>query len=130
MVAGMIGGKPMNNSTENNNRKEDILEKSRQSRQDEGIEHAISQGARKGNYYALEIISFPLLILSLITWQLLAVYAFSSVILASWFGEFFAKYRILKQKRYLIAAIFFGLHGLAVVVLFVRYVAMLQGWCS
>ena len=112
----------MSNLAENSNRKEEILAKSRQLQQDEGIEYAVTQGAKKGNYYAIEIIGFPLLVLSLVTWQLLAIYALSSVILASWFGEFFAKYRILRQKRYLIAAICFGLLEIGAVVLFVRYV--------
>jgi len=121
----------MNNSTETDNNinyKEEILAKSRQANKDEGVEYAITQGAKKGNYYATEIIAFPLLLLSIFTCQLLAAYAFSSVILASWFGEFLAKYRILNQKRYLIAAICFGLSGVATIALFVKYIGNLQGW--
>ncbi|MCL2592466.1 MAG: DUF6442 family protein [Defluviitaleaceae bacterium] len=120
----------MNNSTENNNsnRKEEILAKSRQLQHDEGIEHAIAQGAKKGSYFGIEVVGFPLLMLSLITWQTLAIYALSSVISASWFGEFLAKYRVLKQKRYLIAAICFGLLGIGGIILFVRDIGILQEW--
>jgi len=124
-----LGGIEMNNATEGNgSRKEEILAKSRQSNKDEGIEHAVTQGAKKGNYWGIEVIGFPLLLLSIITGQMLATYALSSVILASWFGEFLAKYRILNQKRYLIAAICFAVLGIAAVILFVRYVGTLQGW--
>ncbi|MCL2837789.1 MAG: DUF6442 family protein [Oscillospiraceae bacterium] len=120
----------MNNSIENGNRKEEILEKSRQARQDEGVEYAITQGTKKGNYFGVEVVGFALLLLSLISGQMLAVYALSAVILASWFGEFLAKYRVLNQKRYLIAAIFFGVSGAVFVVLFVRDIGTIQGWWS
>jgi len=115
----------MNN---NDHRKEEILAKSRKSNKDEGIEYAVTQGAKKGNYFGIEVVGFPLLLLSIITGQMLATYALSSVILASWFGEFLAKYRILNQKRYLIAAVCFAVLGIAAVVLFVRDVGTLQGW--
>ena len=112
----------------NESRKEELLAKSRRSSKDEGVEYAVTQGAKKGNYFAIEVIGFPLLLLSIITGQMLATYALSSVILASWFGEFLAKYRILNQKRYLIAAICFAVLGIPAVVLFVRGVGILQGW--
>ena len=108
--------------------KEEILAISRQSNKDEGIEYAITQGAKKGNYYATEIIGFPMLMFSMVVGQWLVAYALASVILASEFGDFLTKYHILRQKRYLIAAICFGLLGIGAIVLFVRYIGILQGW--
>lgn len=35
----------------NDNRKEEILAKSRQSNKDEGIDYAVNKGARLGHYY-------------------------------------------------------------------------------
>ncbi|MCL2402447.1 MAG: DUF6442 family protein [Oscillospiraceae bacterium] len=113
-----------------NDHKEEILAKSKQSNKDEGIEYAVTQGAKKGNYFGIEVVGWLLLVFSLINGQMLAVYALSSVILASWFGEFLAKYRFLNQKRYLIAAICFAILGTGALVLFVRYVGTLQGWWS
>ena len=125
----ILGGTFMRKAKENGGlNKEEILTKSRQANKDEGIEYAVTQGAKKGNYFGIEIVGFPLLLLSIITGQMLATYALASVILASWFGEFLAKYRILNQKRYLIAAICFGLLGIGAVVLFVRDIGTLQGW--
>ena len=118
----------MDSSFDNNNRKEEILAKSRKAKKDEGIEYAIDQGAKKGNYYAIEIVGSLLFFLSLISGQMLVVYALAAVILASWLGEFITKYQVLTQKRYLIAAIVFGLSGIFVVILFVKYLGILQGW--
>ena len=118
----------MNNVPENNDRKEEILAQSRRSSKDEGVEYAINEGAKAGNYFAIEIIGLPLLLLSFVAGQMLAAYALASVILASWFGEFFAKYRFLNQKRYLIAAVCCALLGIGVIILFVRGVGVLQGW--
>ena len=119
----------MSDLTESNIlRKEDILAKSRQSNNDEGIEYAVTQGAKKGNYYATEIIGLPMLMFSIVAGQWLAVYALAAVIFASEFGDFLTKYRILRQKRYFIAAICFGLLGMSAIILFVRYIGTIQGW--
>jgi len=108
--------------------KNEILERSRQLQQDEGVEYAVTQGAKKGNYFGVEVVGFALFLLSLVAGQMLAVYALASVILASWFGEFLAKYRVLNQKRYLIASIVFGILGIVAAFLFVRDIGILQGW--
>ena len=130
MVDGMIGGSLMNNSIENDNdtRKEDILAKSRQLQQDEGIEYAESQGAKKGKYFAVEVVGGSLFFISLITGQWITAYALFFVINASNVGEFFAKYQFLRQKRYLIATICFAALGIGSAVLFLRNLGVLQGW--
>ena len=117
----------MSNVEKNNdNRKKEILAKSRQSNKDEGIEYAVTKGAKTGNYFAVEVIGFPLLFLSLITGQMLTACALSSVILASWFGEFLTIYRFTKQKRYLISTICAAFLGIGAAVLFM--VNVVQGW--
>ena len=120
----------MNNQTENinDNRKEDILAKSRQSQKDEGIEHAISKGALLGNYYTGGV-GFALIVFSSFTDQFLVVYAVLALYGAHCFGEFLAKYRYFKQKRYMVGVILFGIiFGGFFAFLFVKDVGIVQGW--
>jgi len=119
----------MNDQTENsnNNRKEDILAKSRQSQHDEGIEYAINKGMMLGNYYTGGV-GFALLMVSIITGQHLVMYAICTLMGAHAFGEFLAKYRHFKQKRYMIGVIVFGvIFGGFFAFLFLRDVGILQG---
>ena len=83
----------------NENRKQEILARSRQSQQDEGIEHAIRKGAALGNYYTTGV-GFALLIFSVFTQQTLVMYAIFILMGANAFGDFLAKYRHFEQKRY------------------------------
>ena len=119
----------MNNTMESNgNRKEEILAKSRQSQQDEGIEHAIRKGAMLGNYYTTGV-GFALVIFSVFTQQTLIMYAVFILMGANSFGDFLAKYRFFKQKRYLIGVILFGVIFSGIFAfLLVRDVGILQGW--
>jgi len=119
----------MNNSSEiKDNRKSEILEKSRKSNKDEGIEYAVNKGARLGSYYT-ELIGFPLILLCVITGQILTIYALFTLYGAHCFGDFLAKYRYFKQIRYMIGAIIFGIiFGGCFALLFLRDVGVLQGW--
>jgi len=119
----------MNSPTESNeNRKEEILARSRQSQQDEGIEHAIGKGALLGNYYTGGV-GFALIAFSFFADQFLVIYAVLSLYGAHCFGEFLAKYRYFKQKRYLVGVILFGvIFGGYSAFLLVRDVGILQGW--
>ena len=119
----------MSNAEKNkDNRKEEILAKSRQSSKDEGIEYAANKGIKLGNYYT-EVIGFLLILLCLITGQTLTIYALLTLYGAHGFGDFLAKYRYFKQKRYMMGAIIFGvLFGGCFAFLFVRDVGTLQGW--
>ena len=113
---------------DNNKRKEEILEKARLSQQDEGIEYAVNQGTKLGNYYT-EGVGVLLIVLCLFTEQILTAYALLTLYGAHCFGEFLAKYRYLNQKRYMIAAIVFGIiFGGTFAFLFVRGAGLLQGW--
>ena len=60
------------------NHKEEILEKSRQSQQDEGIEHAVTQGTILGNYYTGGA-AFALIAFCLFTGQILVIYALLAI---------------------------------------------------
>ena len=119
----------MNTHTNNNdNRKEEILEKSRQSQQDEGIEYAVRKGIELGNYYTTGA-GFALIIFSTFAQQTLVMYAIFTLMGANAFGDFLAKYRYFKQKRYMIGAILFGIiFGGVFAFLFVREIGALQGW--
>jgi len=110
-----------------NNRKDEILAKIKQGGKDEGIEHAVNQGAKLGNYYT-ELVGFPLFMLCVLTGQWIAAYAVFTLYCATDFGDFLGKYRFLKQKRYLIASIVFGVLGIGSAVLFLRDVGILIGW--
>ena len=115
----------------NNNRKEEILAKSRQSStdyNDEGMEHAVNKGAKMGSYLAGEVIGIPLFLLSVITGQWITVYALVSLYCAFNFGDFLAKFRFTQQKRYLIAATFYFVVGIGAAALFILDTGALQGW--
>jgi len=110
------------------NRKEEILAKSRQAQEDEGIEYAIAEGAKKANNYAIEVVCMVLFVFSVITGQWPVATALATVAFAASAGEFIAKYRVLSQKRYLMAAICFTLFGIATAIAHVIYVGIAQDW--
>ena len=126
-----LGGYFISNP-ENNNRKEEILAKSRESSNaynDESMAYAVSKGKKLGNFFAVPIIiGFPLWILSVITAQTLTAHALVSVYCAFCFGGFLAKYRFTGQKRYLIAVICHVLLGIGTVASFVVTLGTLRGW--
>jgi hypothetical protein len=108
--------------------KEEILAKSRESFEDEGIDYAISKGIQQGVYYG-GAVSFVLIILALITQQWLVIFAVLTLEGAHSFGNFLALYRHFKQKRYIVGFVLFGLvFGGVFAFLFVREIGLLQGW--
>jgi len=121
-------GRFMSNHTNNNaNRKEEILKKSRQSQQDEGIEYAVNKGVELGNYYTT-VVGFALVIFSVFAQQTLVMYAIFTLMGANAFGEFLAKYRYFKQKRYMIGVILFGvIFGGIFAFLLVRDIGYFKG---
>jgi len=122
----------MDNPSENNKNRqnENLLERFRQSNNDEGVEYAINKGMKLGNSFT-ELIGVPLLLLCTFMGQMLTVYALLTLYSAHCIGEFLAKYRYFKQKRYLIGMIIFGvLLGCLFAALFVREMGFLQGWWS
>ena len=121
----------MGSSTENgqDKRKEEILAKSKQEGKDEFVEHAIDKGAKLGNYYT-ELVGAVLLFFCILTGQIVTIWALLTLYGAHAFGNFLAKYRVLKQKRYLfIGAILLGVvYGGIFGFLFLRDSGLLQRW--
>lgn len=85
-------------------KKEVILEKSRQSHQDEGMQYAESQGHRAG-YIALSILYIVLSVLSLFFWQIETLHALSALFFVFFCAEWYAKHHFTKKIKHLIAAI-------------------------
>jgi hypothetical protein len=108
--------------------KEEVLERSRNAGQDEGMIYAENEGAKRGYLY-LETVGLPLLIFAYLTRQFVVVYAIFTLYSAYSFGQFLTNYQQLKQKRYLVGAILFGaISGVIFGFLFVRGVGVEQGW--
>jgi hypothetical protein len=84
--------------------KEEILEKSRQSQKDEGIEYAENQG-RKIGFMAFSILFAFLIIFNLFFGESCTFHAISSLFWAFIAAESYGKYRFLKQKLYLVTVI-------------------------
>ena len=117
----------MGNLTESGRRKAEILEKNRQAQQDEGVEYAINRGARLSKYY-VEAVCLPLFLLSMLAGQWIAVYAVATLYCTIDFGDFLGKYRFLRQKRYLVASVVFGVLAVGAAVLFLRDAGAYIGW--
>ena len=108
--------------------KEEILAKSRESRQDEGINFVVDKGI-KGALVSTNTIGFILIAISFFTEQFLVLYALLTLLGASNFGEFYSQYRYFKQKRYIVGFVLFGLiFGGVFAFLFLRKIGFLQGW--
>ena len=94
----------MNNPMENNeNKKAEILEKSRNSKKDEGMEHADYRGSRIG-VIVYAIVAFFLVIFS-IPDNIKVVNAIASLSFAWVVGGTFSYYRFTKKKSYLVCVV-------------------------
>ena len=118
----------MSNLPENDERrKEEILAKSRQSRKDEGLEHAKMRGFALGDRIATVAIGIPLALIAVwgghghhsAAWALLAYMA------AFEFGGALTAYRFSKKKLYLVLTI-----GMAAGTVFAvaRFLIKVLGW--
>lgn len=84
--------------------KEEILERSRQSHKDEGVEYAENQGRKIG--FGVFVILFAFLVIfNFIYGETNTFYAISSLFWAFMAAEAYAKYRFVKQKAYLVTAV-------------------------
>jgi uncharacterized membrane protein HdeD (DUF308 family) len=88
----------MINSTDN--RKTDILEKSRRSRSDEGLEFAQVKGFKPGEY-TLTVAAVSLIFFSFFTKELAVFLALGILIFAHVFSQSLAVYRFTKRKYHL-----------------------------
>jgi len=103
------------------NRKEEILAKSRQSNQDEGLEYLDLKGKKQGEIVGFHWIGYPLLLFSIITGQVGAVLALVALTCSFDGGNWFAIYRISKQLRYLVASVVVAIIAALALFFFVGY---------
>lgn len=101
--------------------KEDILERSRQSHKDEGMEYAENQGHKTG-FIVFTLLFAVLAILSLFFWQIGTLYAISSLFWTHFAAEAYYKYRFTKKKKYLITAVFGSIAAIISVANFILVV--------
>ena len=99
--------------------KEAILEKIRQSKQDEGMEYARTSGFELGCKITSFGVAIPLIIISLITNQYVTVFALSAYVFAFLFGESFVIYRFSQKKSYLVYTIGAAILSIVSIVKFV-----------
>ena len=91
----------MSNVENNDIRKEEILAMSRSEKKDEGDEHASLKGTKFGEVIGFNIIGVLMVILSIATHQMSAVWALLAVYGAFNAGHEFKKYRLTKNKYYI-----------------------------
>ena len=91
----------MSNSTESNSRKEEILQKSRLSRVDEGVEYAELRGHKLAANVAFIIAGIPVLIYSILFGQILVVLAITIFIEAYYACLAAVVYRLSKKIKYI-----------------------------
>jgi hypothetical protein len=84
--------------------KEEILEMSRKSNRDEGMEHAENQG-RKIGFIVFSALFVVLALFSLFFWQQSALYAVSALFWVFLATEAYAKYRFTRKNVYLVSMI-------------------------
>ena len=119
----------MSNSTESNNRKEEILEKNRQSGNDEGVEFAQAKGRNLLSCITLAIGIVPFMFLARFSDL---DYAFSIIIhtmvitiFSTYIAEPISAYRFAKKKSHLTLACCFAVIGVSSAY---QLVSVLMGW--
>ena len=117
-----------NNERNNYSRKEEILAKSRESGNDEGMDYVENIGSKWGVYVACTIVGGPLAFLSLIAGEMPAFFALITLYVAFGAGELFARYRFFKQKRYMIGTVVIALITIGIASMFVEAIGLLPGW--
>jgi hypothetical protein len=85
-------------------KKEEILEMSRKSNSDEGMEYAENQG-RKIGFFVFAILFVIIALFSLFTQQTGTLNAASSLFWAFMAAESYPKYRFTRKKAYLVSTI-------------------------
>ena len=108
--------------------KQEILEKSRQSNKDEGVEFAKLLGGRAGEFAAFTLVGFPLLVFSVITGQFSTIMALATLSLAFESGRSFITYHFTKQRRKLILAVVCAVGMAFFAFMFVSLVLDLGWW--
>ena len=110
----------MSNSTESSNRKEKILEKSRQAGIDEGVEYAELRGHRLAANLAFIIAGMPVIIYSILIGERLTAVGITIFIEAYYACLSAMAYRLSKKTKYLFYTVMCTVFFLLCVFLFVR----------
>ena len=111
----------MSHSTEGN-RKEEILEKSRQARKDECVEYAELRGYKFAANIAFIIAALPIIIYSILFGQILVLLALTIFIEAYYTCLNAMAYRLSKETKYMIWAAICAVFFVFCAFMFVRYV--------
>jgi len=101
--------------------KEEILAKSRKSKNDEGMQNARLDGITLGFIISFAVIEIPMFIISIITGQYIVVAALCALNGIGSLGRNIPMYRFTGKKRYLVWGIFFGILGIIMFVFFILY---------
>ena len=100
------------------NRKEEILARSRKSNKDEGVEYAALKGNKLGET-TMAIVVIPILAFAILIREFTAFFAVGAAIAAFTFAQCLAEYRFTKRKYHLAWTIFMVMATIACLVIFV-----------
>ena len=114
----------MNNFEENNIRNNEILEKSRRLKKDEGMEHAQLKGHVLGNYTMAAVV-IPILVFALLRDEIVVFNAVAAAVCAFVFGLCLTEYRFTRRKYHLAWTVFMAVSTISSIVAFV---ATSFGW--
>jgi hypothetical protein len=103
------------------NRKEEILERSRNASNDEGAENARLRGVDFGLIIATLAIGAPMFVLSIVTHHMIALASICALSGTASSGRNFVMYRFNRKKANLIWAIILGITGVTAFVMFILY---------
>ena len=115
-----------NSPGSNSHNKEEILAKSRQSKKDEGIEHAEVKGFKLGERVG-SVTAMFLVVLAFFIGQPETIFAIGTIIFATVFGQCLTVYRFKKSKyllAWLVLTTVFSIH------FFVLFLAATQEWAA
>ena len=108
----------------NNNRNDEILERSRNAKKDEGMEHATLKGSKLGEI-TMAIIAAPILIFAILRGEFAVFLAVGATVAAFVFAQALTEYRFSRRKSHLTWTIFLAI---AVLVCLALFVAVSFGW--
>ena len=117
----------MDNSTESyGHNKEEILARSRQSKKDEGVEHAEIKGFRLGERIG-SVTAMFLVVLAFFIGQAETIFAIGTIVFAAVFGQSLTVYQF-KKSKYLLAWLVLGVVG--TIYFFILFLAATQEWTA
>lgn len=104
--------------------KDEILEKSRAAKKDEGVEYAHSKGNSLGEKI-LAVVSLPMAIFSIVIGEYAIIWAIGAMTFAHVLGQSLSIFRFTKRKYHLAWIV---LSIVMLIVFLVQFLAETQGW--